>query len=97
MATYIVLIRYTQKGIENIKQGPQRVDAVRQLLQSAGAEMRAFYLTFGRYDAVSIIEAPDDETAARLLLTIGMQGNVKTETLKAFPEDEYRRIIAALP
>jgi uncharacterized protein with GYD domain len=92
-----VLIRYTQKGIENIKQGPQRVDAVRQLLQSAGAEMRAFYPTFGRYDAVSIIEAPDDETAARLLLTIGMQGNVKTETLKAFTEDEYRRIIAALP
>jgi uncharacterized protein with GYD domain len=62
-----------------------------------GSELKAFYLTMGRYDIVTISEAPDDATAAKVALTVGSAGNVTTETLRAFNEDEYREIVAALP
>jgi uncharacterized protein with GYD domain len=62
-----------------------------------GAELKAFYLVMGRYDAVVISEAPNDETVGKLVLMIGAQGNIRTETLRAFTEDEYRKMIAALP
>lgn len=62
-----------------------------------GTEIKAFYLVMGQYDAVVVSEAPDDETAAKLALAIGSLGNIRTETLRAFAEDEFRKIIAALP
>jgi uncharacterized protein with GYD domain len=97
MATYIVLTNYTQQGIANIKESPSRLDAAREAIKAMGGELKAFYLTMGRYDAVSIVEAPDDETIAKLALAIGSQGAIGTETLRAFTEDEYRQIIAGLP
>ena len=62
-----------------------------------GAEIKEFYTVTGQYDLVVVSEAPDDETVAKLALMIGSQGSVRTETLRAFPEDEYRDIIASLP
>ena len=97
MPTYITLINYTQKGIENIKESPARVDAAKAAFKALGGELKAFYSVMGRYDMVVIGEGPDDETATKLALAIGSQGNVRTETLRAFTEDEYRQIIAALP
>jgi uncharacterized protein with GYD domain len=97
MATYIMLVRYTAKGIENIKDSPNRLDVAKHAFAAAGAEFKDFYLTMGRYDVVAIGEAPDDETAARLALSLGSAGAIRTETLRAFTEDEYRGIIAALP
>lgn len=97
MATYITLLRFTQQGMESIKQSPARLDAGRATFKAAGAKLKEFYLTAGRYDAVVVSEAPDEETVAKLALSIGSQGNVRTETLRAFTEDEYREIIAALP
>jgi len=97
MATYIILGKYTEQGMRNIKQSPQRIDTVRGAFEAAGGRMPAFYLTMGRYDFVSVGEAPDDETFTRVLLNIAASGNVMTETLKAFPEADYRRIIASLP
>ena len=96
MPTYITLINYTQKGVENMKESPARLDAAKELYQSMGAELKSFYLTMGRYDAVVISEAPDDETVAKVALTIGSLGAVRTETMRAHTEDEYRNIIAAL-
>ena len=97
MPTYISLVSFTQKGIESIKEGPARLDRAKQVFRAAGAEVKAFYLVMGRYDAVVVSEAPNDETVARLALTTGSMGNVRTETLRAFTEDEYRKIVAALP
>lgn len=97
MPTYISLLNLTQKGIESIKDGPSRLDAAKAAFRAAGAEMKAYYLTMGRYDAIAIIEAPDDQTVAKLSLTIGSRGFIRTETLRAFPEDDYRRIISGLP
>ena len=97
MATYITLIRWTQKGIENIKEGPSRLDAAKEAFQAMGAELKEFYLVQGQYDAIVIGEVPDDETTAKLTLAIGSRGTIRTETLRAFTEDEYRKIIDALP
>jgi uncharacterized protein with GYD domain len=97
MATYISLLRFTQQGIENIKESPARLDKAKELFQSMGAELKEFYLVTGQYDAVAVTEGPDDETATKLVLIVGSMGAVRTETLRAFPEDEYREIIAALP
>ncbi len=65
--------------------------------RAAGGELKAFYLVTGQYDAVAISELPNDEAAARVALGTGSMGNVQTETLRAFSEDEYRKVIAALP
>jgi uncharacterized protein with GYD domain len=62
-----------------------------------GAELKAFYLVMGQYDMVVISEGPDDETAAKLALAIGSQGAIRTETFRAFTEEEYRSLIASLP
>ncbi len=97
MATYISLLRYSEQGIKNIKESPSRLDAVRDLFKTVGGELKAFYLVTGQYDAVCIGEAPDDATMARILLTVGSKGNVRTETFRAFTEDEFRKIIAGLP
>jgi uncharacterized protein with GYD domain len=83
--------------MQNIKEGPARLDAAKQRFQAMGAEMKAFYLVMGQYDAVVIIEAPDDETVAKMALTAGAVGNIRIETLRAFTEDEYRQLVAALP
>jgi uncharacterized protein with GYD domain len=97
MPTYVILIQFTQKGMEAIREGPVRLDAARREFQDRGARLKDFYLVTGRYDAVAVAEAPDDETVAKLTLTIASRGNTRTETLRAFTEEEYRRIVADLP
>jgi uncharacterized protein with GYD domain len=97
MPTYVSLIHFTQKGVESIKEGPARVDRAKQAFRAAGGELKAFYLVMGRYDAVAISEMPNDEAVARVALTNASMGNVRTETSRAFSEDEYRKIIASLP
>ena len=97
MPTYMTLIRYTQQGIESIKDSPTRLDAAKDLYRSLGAEIKSFYLTMGRYDVVVISEAPDDETTTKLAMTIGSSGAIRTETFRIFTEDEYRKLISELP
>jgi uncharacterized protein with GYD domain len=96
MPTYISLIHFTQRGVESIKEGGQRLDAARQAFKAAGADLKAFYLVTGQYDAVAISEAPNDEAIAKLILSVGALGNVRTETSRAFTEDEYRKIITSM-
>jgi uncharacterized protein with GYD domain len=96
MNTYIVLLNYTQQGMQKIKESPARLDAAKKAFKAMGAELKQWYLVMGQYDAVVIAEAPDDETVAKLALTVGSLGAIHTETLRAFPEVEYRKIIADL-
>jgi len=97
MATYVMLVKYTQKGIENIKQSPARLDEAKKAAKAVGAQLKEFYLVMGRYDIIIVLEAPDDQTVAKWALGLSSKGNVTTETLRAFTEDEYRKIIGALP
>lgn len=97
MATYITLVNYTRKGIENIKESPKRLDVAKEVFQSFGAEMKQFYLALGRYDIVIVSEGPNDEAVAKAALAIGSRGAVTTETFRVFNEAEYRDLISALP
>ena len=86
METYIILGNYTQQGAAHIKDGPARIEAARKAIEAAGGKMIAWYLTMGRYDFLVISEAPNAQATAAVLLAIGAQGNIKTETLRAFTE-----------
>jgi len=97
MATYISLIKYTQQGAQNIKESPTRFDAAKKAMQSMGGDLKQVFLTMGQYDLVIIAEAPNDETIGKFLLATGSLGNVSTQTMRAFTEDEFRKIVAGLP
>jgi uncharacterized protein with GYD domain len=97
MPTYITLFQWTQKGIENVKDSPNRLDKAKKAIKAAGGQMQAFYLTMGQYDGVTISEAPSDEAFAKMMLTLASGGAIKTQTLRAFTEEEYRKLIGSLP
>ncbi len=97
MSLYIQLIKYTDQGIKTVKESPQRADAAKKLLADLGGEMKAIYLTMGSYDIVVISEIPNGEIAAQFALTLGSQGNIRTDTLTAFDEAQYRKICGTLP
>ena len=97
MPTYVSLLKFTDKGIQTIKETPKRVEAAKQMAKAAGAEIKSVYYVLGHYDVVVISEAPDDETAVRMALAGAMPGNVKSETLRAFSAEEFMKIVAKLP
>ena len=96
MATYVSLVRYTDQGIRNIKQSPERLDAAKKAFQAGGGELKQFFLLMGKYDILIISDAPSDEVAAKITLTLASFGNVRTETLRAFPEQEFRKLVGSL-
>ena len=96
MKTYIILLNYTEPGIKNIKESPARLDAARKAAEAMGGKLKEWYLVMGQYDAVVVAEAPNDEVVSRLMLTIGALGNVRTQTLSALTEGEYRKLCASL-
>ena len=97
MPTYIHLTSYTGDGVQEIADSPDRLDDAKELATSMNGEFLGFYLTMGQYDIVAITEFPDDETAAQFALGVAREGAVTTETLKAFPEAEFRDVIDGLP
>lgn len=97
MFTYITLYRYTQQGIRAIKDSPNRVEQARRALEKAGAKLKAVYLTMGQYDLVAISEWPSEESALTFLLAQGAEGNVRAESLRAFDEATFKKVVAAIP
>ena len=96
MTTYILLINWTDQGIRSIRDSARRLDAAKRLLGEMGGSFEHFFLTMGGHDMVAVCEAPDDAVVARFSLSLAAGGNVRTTTLKAFPEAAYREIIASL-
>ncbi|MBM3959897.1 MAG: GYD domain-containing protein [SAR202 cluster bacterium] len=96
MPSYLSLVNWTEQGIKNVKDSPRRLDQVKHVIEQAGGRLIFFYMTMGQYDLVTLMEVPNDEAAARVAIQLGMGGNVRTTTLKAFTEDEYRSIIGKL-
>ncbi len=96
MATYIALSNFTDQGIRNVKDSTKRADAVKEAAKKFGANMTQIYWTLGHYDLVAIIEAPDDTSATAFALAIGMAGNVRTQTLRAFSKEEMNGILGKM-
>jgi uncharacterized protein with GYD domain len=97
MPTYISLFNWTDQGIRDFKESPGRADANVEFVESMGGKLVQLYWTVGPYDLVSIFEAPDDETATAMQLTIGSRGSVRTTTLRAFDREAIENIIAKVP
>ena len=97
MPTYIIQSQWTDQGVRNVKDSANRLDLGKKKLKELGGEIKAFYLTTGRYDMLAVVEVPNDVVLAAHLLWLGAQGNLRTETVKAFTEDEFRGIVGKLP
>lgn len=97
MATFISLYNFTDQGIRDIKQSPDRAEKFREMAKRFGVTVKDIYWTVGSYDLVTIVEGPDDETMTSLLLNANSLGNVRSQTLRAFSGDEIKRIIAKMP
>jgi uncharacterized protein with GYD domain len=96
MVTSVMLLNWTDHGIKNVKESPKRLDAVKKLAREMGGEVKSFYMTLGAYDLVLVVDMPNNDKLATFGLKLGMLGNVRSTTLKAFPEEDYRRIIGGL-
>src|SRR5436309_11770231 len=97
MPTYISLVQFTEKGIQAAKQTTQRVSNWAAKVKSMGVSIKEMYWTLGQYDQVCIFEAPDDETAASVLLAADLLGNIRTQTLRAFTSSEMEKILDKVP
>jgi uncharacterized protein with GYD domain len=97
MATYISLVQFTDKGIHAAKETTRRVTEWAAKVQSLGVTIKQMYWTLGQYDQVCVFEAPNDETAASVLLSADILGNIRTQTLRAFTSVEMEKILANIP
>jgi uncharacterized protein with GYD domain len=93
MPHYVILFNFTEQGIRNVKDTINRAEAFKSAIEKAGGKFISEYYTFGKYDIVTIVEAPNDETILPVILATGSLGNVRSETLKAFSMDEAAKII----
>ena len=96
MPAYVTLFNWTEQGIKGAKDTIKRAKAAKEMWESAGGHFIGIWWTQGQYDGVIIHETPDAETATRLLMSVGMQGNIRTTTLTAFSEEETERILQGL-
>ena len=96
MPRYVALISWTEQGIKNVKETTRRAEHVRQMVEQMGGRMGTLYWTQGRYDLVAVVEAPDEETATAVMLRVGSQGAVRTETMRAFDAEEMGRVLQKL-
>ena len=96
MGTYILLVNATDQGANGVKEIPDRQEASRQTAKQLGIVRKAVYMTFGPYDFVQVIEAPDDAAVAKYVLTVNSKGNVRTTTMRAFDEAEHFEFIKSI-
>ncbi|HSB45171.1 MAG TPA: GYD domain-containing protein [Nitrospira sp.] len=96
MAIYIVLVNFTEQGVRNIKDTIKRGDAIRDMAKKFGVTAKEYYWTLGSYDVIDIFDAPDDASMAAFLAAFGAMGNARTQTLRAFSQDEMKGILAKL-
>ena len=96
MATFIVLCSFTDQGIRNVKESPDRFNAFQAMAEKVGVKVKGVYYTVGHYDIVVIVEGPDDAVTTALL-KVGSLGNIRTETLQGFSVDEMKKMVGKMP
>jgi uncharacterized protein with GYD domain len=97
MPTYITLMKLTDQGIKNIKDAPQRIEEGIKAMEAMGGKLIGFWTVMGEYDYIAVAEGTSDETAMTFNLGLGVGGNVRTTTLKAFTREEFAEMVKNLP
>lgn len=96
MPTYVTLANFTDQGIRNVKESPDRLNAFRAMAEKAGVNIKSVHYTVGAYDIVTVVEG-SDEAITSVLLKLGSLGNIRTQTMRAFSADEMRSMIGKMP
>jgi uncharacterized protein with GYD domain len=96
MAPFIVLANFTDQGIRNVKETIRRAEAFKAMAKKSGVSVKELYWTLGSHDVVAVCEAPDDESATALSLSVCARGNVRSGTLRAFSLDEMKSILSKM-
>ena len=96
MATYVILTNFTDQGIRNVKDTVKRSETFKELAKKNNATVRDIFWTLGAHDVVSIVDAPSDEAIISVGLALGMQGNVRTQTLRALSATEMSKLLGSL-
>lgn len=96
MAMFVVLASFTDQGIRNVKETITRADAFKDMAKKAGVTVKDIYWTLGPTDIMALCEAPDDESATALSLSVASRGNVRSTTMRAFSFDEMRKVVGKM-
>jgi uncharacterized protein with GYD domain len=97
MPTFILSLNWTDEGIRKVKDAPKRDKAAKELAKKVGLEIKHVYLTSGDDDLLLIVDTPSGDNAAKFALALGSLGNVRTRTVRAWPESEFLKLISELP
>jgi len=97
MPAYVTLFKFTDQGIRTVKDSPARLEAVTKSIEASGGKVLCAYYTLGEYDVVTITEMPDEATGVASILSVGMKGNVRTTTLRAYTPAEFGEILTKVP
>ncbi|MCH8274676.1 MAG: GYD domain-containing protein [Armatimonadetes bacterium] len=97
MPTYILLGKFTDQGVRHIKASPDRAGEFREAAAKVGVEVKAIYWTLGQFDVIAIVTAPDEDACGTLIMDLAARGNVRTQTMRAFDQEEMRRILGGSP
>ncbi len=98
MHTYVVFFGFTEQGVKTIKNAPARLDGVKKAIKDNGGVFKSFHGILGsKYDTMVILEAPGDESVAKMVLTVAAAGNARSETHRLFTEEEFMKLVSELP
>jgi len=97
MPTFICSLSWTEQGIRSVKDAPKRAQAARELAKKVGVEIKQVYLTSGDRDFVVILDSANEDNVAKFAMAVSSQGNVRTNTVRAWSESEYQKLISELP
>lgn len=96
MATFVVLAKWTEKTYEGMKNAPAAADEIKKFIEAGGAKIIAWYVLMGQYDEMCILEAPNAETVAKIIVPLNARFGGRTETLQAFSEAEAMQLFASV-
>jgi uncharacterized protein with GYD domain len=97
MPTFILSLNWTDQGIRGVKEAPKRSQAAKDLAKKLGVEIKQVYLTSGEHDLLLIVESTTGDNVAKFALATSALGNVRTNTVRAWPETEFQKLISELP
>jgi uncharacterized protein with GYD domain len=94
---FILSLNFTEQGVRGLKDAPKRAQAARDLAKKVGCELKQIYMTTGDTDLVAIVEAPNGDAMVKFSMALGMLGNVRTRTARAWPMEDFQKLVAELP